>query len=75
MTTESLPLAHARAAQQLLSQYLISCPACAKPAAVHVDGAVASEARLVRAVCPDACVVDPATILAALPAADVGLSA
>ena len=74
-TIESLPLAHARVAQRLLSQYLVRCPGCAKPAAAHVDLNPGIQARLVRFVCPSSCVVEAATILAALPGAEVSLSA
>jgi hypothetical protein len=74
MALESLPLAHARAAQQLLVQYLTRCPGCAQAAAAHVDeqdGAM----RLVRFVCPDGCAVDQAAVLAGLAPASMSLTA
>jgi hypothetical protein len=49
-----------------LEQYLLSCPACAKPGAAHVDWGESDVADpvLVRFVCPDGCPVDAATVLA-----------
>jgi hypothetical protein len=76
MTIESLPLAQARAADQLLSQYLVCCPGCAKPAAVHVDARPGGEVQLARFVCPESCAVDDAVVLALLlPSARIELTA
>jgi hypothetical protein len=76
MAIESLPLAHARAAQQVLSQYLVRCPACGKPGAAHVEINRGPQVRLVRFVCPDGCPIDVASVLAALPPdAEVSLTA
>ena len=60
---EPLFVAQARATQRLLDQYLVTCPGCARPSALHVDGGVGSTARVVRFVCPNAC---PVTVDAAL---------
>jgi hypothetical protein len=49
-----------------LEQYLLTCPACAKPGAAHVDRGQSDLADpvLIRFVCPDGCPVDAATVLA-----------
>jgi len=79
MHLETLAPVRARAASRLLEQYLISCPGCGKPAAVHVDrhdelaGDVEAEddgpvrPTVVRIVCPDGCAVADADVLASLP--------
>lgn len=75
MTTESLPLAHARTGHRLLVQHLVSCPGCGKPAAAHVDPRLDERAGLVRFVCPEACAVSDDAVLARLPDHDVELTA
>ena len=49
----------------LLSQHLVACPECHKPAAAHVDVS-APAAVLVRFVCPNGCPVDAAAVLGCL---------
>ena len=51
-----------RPGSTLLSQHLLTCPACRKPAAAHVDVSAPS-AVLVRFVCPEGCEVDGEAIL------------
>ena len=68
MTVESVPLAHARAGGEFLDQYLVSCPACAKPGAAHVGWAADGSPVLVRFVCPDSCAVAANDVLNGLPA-------
>ena len=76
MAVESVPLAHARASGEFLDQYLVNCPACAKPAAAHVGRADDGERVLVRFVCPNSCDVVATDVLAALPASiEVSLTA
>jgi len=75
MNVESLPLAQARAGNELLVQYLVSCPACGKPAAVHADRDAAGALVLVRFVCPESCPVSETDVLAARPMDEVPLSA
>jgi hypothetical protein len=72
MRVDSLALA--RASDHLLSQYLIICPGCSKPAAAHVDRAGAAP-RLVRFVCPDGCAVAGTDVLALVPPQAAGLTA
>lgn len=75
MTAESLPRLQARAGQPLLAQYLVTCPTCRKPSAAHVDRDGYGERVLVRFVCPDACPVSDAAVLAVLPPHTVPLTA
>lgn len=51
------------AGTRLLSQYVVKCPRCAKPAAAHVDQNDVGEQLLVRFVCPDSCVVAASEVL------------
>jgi len=51
------------AVASLLSQYLVQCPRCGKPAAVHLDEREPGTCVLVRFVCPDACPVDERSVL------------
>lgn len=75
MTAESLPRLQACAGQPLLAQYMITCPTCRKPSAAHVDRDDCGERVLVRFVCPDACTVSEAAVLAVLPPDTVPLTA
>lgn len=70
LTVDSLAPALARAGQGLLSQYLVTCPECAKAAAAHigwVDAPAPHTPVLVRFVCPESCAVEPAAVLSLLP--------
>jgi hypothetical protein len=62
----SLAPARAAAASRLLEQYLIACPGCEQPAAVHVDNGGDDQPVLVRIVCPNACRVGEEDVLARL---------
>ncbi len=73
-TVDPLVVAQARAEQRVLAQYLVPCPTCGQPAAVHVDESPA-EPVLVRLVCPTACRVNPAAALALIPSAPHRMSA
>jgi len=64
---ETLAPARARAASRLLEQYLIRCPGCGLPAAVHVDLAEADAPTLVRVVCPERCELADDVVLALVP--------
>jgi hypothetical protein len=76
MVVESIPLAHARAGGEFLDQFLIPCPACAKPGAAHVGWTSEGQRELVRFVCLDSCAVQDVDVLAALPESlEVGLTA
>jgi hypothetical protein len=66
LSVESLPLAQARAAQRPLDQYLVSCPGCARPSALHLDATTGGAPRVVRFVCPNACPLDADAVLACL---------
>jgi hypothetical protein len=66
MSVESLPLAQARAAQRPLDQYLVSCPGCTRPSALHLDLSTDGTPRVVRFVCPNACAVGVDAVLACL---------
>jgi hypothetical protein len=67
MPTTPLGLARAQEQNRLLEQYLISCPACRRPAAVHLSVDGPDGPRLVRHVCPLGCPVSEAEVLSALP--------
>jgi hypothetical protein len=71
----SLPLVQAQARNRLLEQYLLACPDCGKSSVAHVGRTEAGAAFLVRFVCPDACPVQHAEILAIVIADSVELTA
>jgi hypothetical protein len=75
VSVESLPLAQAKAAQRLLLQYLVTCPACGKVSAVHADRDAEGSWVLVRFVCPGSCAVGVAQVLSLLPSDEVPLTA
>lgn len=78
MALDSLAPALARAERRLLDQYLIDCPGCHRPAAVHVDGndvPSGGRPRLVRLVCPQSCSVAEEDALSQLSVGEVTLSA
>ena len=75
MDIDSLPLVQAQARHRLLEQYLLACPDCAKSSVAHVGRTEAGAPFLVRFVCPDACHVEHADILAIVVSDAVQLSA
>lgn len=66
MDVGSLPLVQAQAQHRLLEQYLLACPGCGKSSIAHVGRAPDGAPFLVRFVCPEACAVDDAGVLAAV---------
>ena len=42
----------------LLSQFMIICPRCHRPSAVHIEEAGSDGPSIVRVVCPDLCAPD-----------------
>ena len=62
-TVDHIAAAQAGVERRLLAQYLVPCPGCGLAAAAHLDESGFAP-EFVRIVCPTACVVDPAAVLA-----------
>jgi hypothetical protein len=52
------PILGAAARSTSLSQFLLTCPTCRQPCAVHVDESGNDGPVVVRSICPDLCVPD-----------------